>query len=207
MRHRESPASSCLTSDTDRSRSRTEARPMKMQTSSGTETGTTRTPPPTPGLFLDSKLLLQEGVDSVNRVPIDTIQDLCDAWDMSRIGRYVLCEVMLADNFEAVLRLDLGPWERLGSALPGTTTPKLRAFGQLTPNSAATVRLTRGIPNGTTNLVFGLSQSSAHSSVARWCRRHLRSSSDSPWLATASSSSRRPFQPACPPVRGSSSRP
>lgn len=108
------------------------------------------------GLFLDEKLLLQEGVDQIGGVVIDDVRGIQDGYAMSDDGRYIMVELNLVGSIDTAVQLDLGPWEKLGNGLAGTTTPKLRAFGQLTANAPTTVRLTDGIPNGTANLIIGL---------------------------------------------------
>ncbi|MFG0318799.1 MAG: hypothetical protein ACF8XB_16115 [Planctomycetota bacterium JB042] len=110
------------------------------------------------GLFLDEKLLLQEGVDQIGGVTIEDVRGIQDGYAMSDDGRYIVAELNLVGSLDTAVLLDLGPWEKLGNGLAATTAPKLRAFGQLAGNTPTTVRLTNGVPNGTANLIIGLSQ-------------------------------------------------
>ena len=110
------------------------------------------------GLFLDEKLLLQEGVDQIGGVAIEDVRGIQDGYAMSDDGRYILAELNLVGSIDTAVLLDLGPWEKLGQGLTGATSPKLRGFGQLAAGTATTLRLTDGIPGGTANLIVGLSQ-------------------------------------------------
>lgn len=109
------------------------------------------------GLFLEDKRLLQEGVDLVSGTVIDDIRGIQDGYAMSDDGRYIAVRLNLVGSLDAAIRLDLGPWQKLGNGKPGSTAPKLRAFGQLAGGTATTVRLTRGVPGGVAHLIIGLS--------------------------------------------------
>lgn len=109
------------------------------------------------GVFLDDKLLVQEGVDQVAGLAVDTIASGQDGKAMSPNGRYILLEFQLAGSLDAAVLLDLGPWQNLGKALAGQTAPKLRGFGQLAAGQPVTLRLSRAPSNTTAALVIGAS--------------------------------------------------
>jgi len=110
------------------------------------------------GLFLDEKLLLQEGVDQVGGIDIEDVRGIQDGYAISDDGRYLIVRLNLVGSLDAVALLDMGPWENLGSALAGTTTPKLRGFGQLAPGQPVTLRLSNALPGSQAALFLGVTQ-------------------------------------------------
>ena len=110
------------------------------------------------GLFLDEKLLLQEGVDKVGGIEIEDLRGIQDGYAISDNGRYLIVRLNLVGSIDAAAVLDMGPWENLGNSLAGTTTPKLRCFGQLAPSQPVTLRLSNALPGAFSALLFGLTQ-------------------------------------------------
>lgn len=109
------------------------------------------------GLFLDEHLILRAG-QSIEGALVFNIPPVDETIDFSENGRYVLTKVRLNVTTDAAVRIDLGPWSSLGNATPGSSASKLRGFGQLTPGSATTLRLT-GAPAARPGvLVYGTSQ-------------------------------------------------
>jgi hypothetical protein len=111
------------------------------------------------GLFLDSMMLFQEGVDTIGGVVIDDIRaGVQDGAAMSDDGRYIIAKMNLVGSIDTAVLLDLGPWKNLGKSKQVTTRPKLRGFGQLSSGSTMTIRLTNGLPNGTAHLIIGVTR-------------------------------------------------
>jgi hypothetical protein len=114
------------------------------------------------GLFLNHKLIMQEGVSKVNGIVVDTIASVQDGKAMSDDGRYMLIEVALVGSLDAVVLFDRGPWEILGGELAGSNgTPKLRCYGQLAGNDPVTFDLNHAKQNGMAHLVFGFTAANA----------------------------------------------
>lgn len=62
------------------------------------------------GLFLDDRLLVQEGVTAVPGLGVvDTLRGVTDGYHMSNDGRYVIFEAVLAGGLEGAFLLDRGP--------------------------------------------------------------------------------------------------
>ncbi len=59
------------------------------------------------GLFLNSQLIVQEGVTTVGGVLIDTISSGPDAFDISENGRWIIFEGVLADGRDGAFLIDL----------------------------------------------------------------------------------------------------
>ena len=110
------------------------------------------------GLFLDGKIVVQEGVTTIDGMVVDTIGSFSETLDFSSNGRYALADLTFEGSLDAAVLLDFGPWVDVGNGTPGTTAPKLRGFGQLTPGAPTTVSVS-GAPAGTTGvLVIGFSR-------------------------------------------------
>lgn len=110
------------------------------------------------GLFLNHRLILQEGVSTVNGTLVATIYSTNDVWTMSDDGRYILVDVVLEGSLEAAILFDCGPWEILGGELAGSNgTPKLRCYGQLEGNDPVTASLSHAEPNSLAHFVLGFS--------------------------------------------------
>ncbi len=111
------------------------------------------------GLFLNDKLLLQEGVDMIGGTIIDDVRGIGSGYAMSDDGRYIVVEVNLVGSVDAAVLIDRGPWRSTGGSLGGAGgAPRLRGFGQLTPSTPVTIELTRAVPNSTAALIIGLSR-------------------------------------------------
>lgn len=110
------------------------------------------------GLFLNHRLIMQEGVTMVNGLVVDSIASGQDSKAMSNDGRYILVEVTLAGGLEAVVLFDRGPWEILGGELAGSIgTPVLRCNGLLEGNDPMTIDLSQANPLSLAHLAIGLS--------------------------------------------------
>jgi hypothetical protein len=108
------------------------------------------------GLFLNHKLIMQEGVSKVNGTVVDAIAGIQDGEAMSDDGRYMLVEVALVGSKDAAVLFDRGPWEILGGELAGSNgTPKLRCYGQLAGNDPVTFDLNHAKQSSQAHLVFG----------------------------------------------------
>ncbi len=111
------------------------------------------------GLFLNDRLIMQEGVSKVNGIVVDTIASIQDGKALSDDGRYILAEVALVGSLDAAVLFDCGPWEILGGEFAGSNgMPKLRCYGQLAGNDPVTVDLSNAKPNSLAHLVIGLSE-------------------------------------------------
>lgn len=110
------------------------------------------------GLFLNHKLILQEGVSKVNGTVVDTVAGGQDGKSMSDDGRYILVEVALVGSLDAAVLFDRGPWAILGGELAGSNgTPMLRCFGLLAGNDPMTLDLSHAKESSFAHLVFGYS--------------------------------------------------
>jgi len=61
------------------------------------------------GLFLDDKLLIQEGVTILEGSPVDTIRGVEDGYHMSYTGDYIIAELVLSDGREGAFLLTRDP--------------------------------------------------------------------------------------------------
>ncbi|MBI4881050.1 MAG: hypothetical protein HY812_15545 [Planctomycetes bacterium] len=108
------------------------------------------------GLFVNRKLLIQEGVTQVAGMTVTDVRGTQDTQDMSDDGRYYLAEVTLNSTLDAAVLIDRGPWQILGGELAGTNgTPQLRGWGPLTGGSYVTFDLTDAKPLSTAFLILG----------------------------------------------------
>ena len=118
------------------------------------------------GLFINNKMLIQSGVTQVNGQTVESVYGSTDTLAMSDDGRYIIAEVRLPNSIDAAVMIDRGPWEIQDGAYAGINgEPRLRAWGPLTGGSSVTIDLDRAVPNGTANLIVGLSQANA----PFWC--------------------------------------
>ena len=60
------------------------------------------------GLFLNERLLVQEGVSAMGGVVVDTLRGVQDGYVLSDDGAYVVFEAVLADGTEGAYRITLG---------------------------------------------------------------------------------------------------
>lgn len=60
------------------------------------------------GLFIDGTLIVQEGVTTIDGVVVDTLRGVTDGYAMSRNGRWVVFEAILADGTEGAYMIDRG---------------------------------------------------------------------------------------------------
>ncbi len=60
------------------------------------------------GLFLDDRLLVQEGLTLIGGVPVDELRGVEDGYHMSGNARYVIFEALLANGTEGAFLIDLG---------------------------------------------------------------------------------------------------
>ena len=58
------------------------------------------------GIFINDQLLVQEGVTQIGGVTVTTIRGIQDGYSMSRDGRYVVFEAILANGNEGVFMID-----------------------------------------------------------------------------------------------------
>ena len=111
------------------------------------------------GLFLNEKLLLQEGADSVDGLPVQFIYAVSSTHRMSEDGRYVVAYVRLEGNVDTAVKIDRGPWRSTGGSLAGAQgAPRLRGYGQNAVNAPFTLELDGALPNSTGVLVIGFSR-------------------------------------------------
>ncbi len=83
------------------------------------------------GLFLDGRLLVQEGVTTVGGVVIDTLRGIQDGYILSRDGRFVMFEAILQNGDEGAFLLDLGLGTNYCTAVPNSSgmTGRIAASG------------------------------------------------------------------------------
>ena len=60
------------------------------------------------GLFLNDRLLVQEGVTEIDGVVVDTIRGVEDGYHLSSNGRFVIFEAILVDGREGAFLIDMG---------------------------------------------------------------------------------------------------
>jgi hypothetical protein len=60
------------------------------------------------GLFLNDRLLVQEGVTEIEGVVVDTIRGVEDGYHLSSNGRFVIFEAILVDGREGAFLIDMG---------------------------------------------------------------------------------------------------
>lgn len=60
------------------------------------------------GLFLENRLLVQEGVTEIDGVVIDTLRGIEDGYHLSDNGRFVIFEAILVNGREGAFLIDLG---------------------------------------------------------------------------------------------------
>jgi hypothetical protein len=113
------------------------------------------------GLFLNDKLIFQEGVDSINGVVIEDVRGISDGFTMSPDGRYLLVELNLVGGIETAVLVDRGPWTNLGQGLAGSTQSVLRASGSLVFNDPVSLCVSNAPPSSPAVLVIGGSQLNA----------------------------------------------
>jgi hypothetical protein len=108
------------------------------------------------GLFLNGKLIVQEGVTTIGGVSVLSLVGVQDGYALSADGRYVLLEARLAGSIDGAFLIDTGPWENLGHALAGTDgTPWLLGTGTLEAGTDVAFHLTEARPSANTTLVIG----------------------------------------------------
>ena len=107
------------------------------------------------GLFLNDKLILHEGVDTINGLVIDAFR----SYAMSPDGRYLVVPLDLAgNNTDVAILIDRGPWKNLGNGLAGSSTPRMRVSGSLEFNDPVTVCVTGALPSVPAVLITGASR-------------------------------------------------
>ena len=114
------------------------------------------------GLFLNGRLIVQEGVTTIGGVAIDNLRGISDGYGLSRDGRYVVFEAELVGGAEGVYRIDTGAaWKNLGGWLStvvgGEDGPTITALGigDLTPSSTVTLQVANAPASTPTTVVIG----------------------------------------------------
>lgn len=110
------------------------------------------------GLFLNGKLIVQEGVTTIGGVTVLSLTGVQDGYALSPDGRYVLFEARLTGSIDGAFLIDTGPWSNLGFALDGSDgTPWLLGTGTLEPGTPVALHLTEALASSPTFLVIGVS--------------------------------------------------
>ncbi|MBK9127694.1 MAG: hypothetical protein IPM13_07815 [Phycisphaerales bacterium] len=68
------------------------------------------------GLFLDDRLLVQEGVTMINGLPLTLIRSLAGGYAISPNGRYVIFRGQIGSAIDGAFLIDLGPQGCLGDS-------------------------------------------------------------------------------------------
>ena len=111
------------------------------------------------GLFVNHRLVLAEGVDTVAGAIVDTIRGIQDGFASSDDGRYLLIEVELDGIGDAVVRIDRGPWQNLGGGVGGTlAAPRLRGTGTLVAGVPISIDLSGAPSNELAALFIGFAR-------------------------------------------------
>ena len=109
------------------------------------------------GLFLNDRLVVQEGVTQVAGSTVDTLRGIQDGYDLSDDGQWMAFEAVLADGREGVFRIFVGPWTSLGSSLAGTggVSPDLAGLGSLSPGALNSLEISDAAPSALMIVVVG----------------------------------------------------
>ncbi len=109
------------------------------------------------GLFLNEKLLVQEGVTTIGGSVVESLATVQDNFAISGNGRFVVFEATLAGGVSGAFLIDRGPWADLGFAKAGIAgLPRLLGSGTLQAGTFATLSLARARPAAATVLVIGV---------------------------------------------------
>jgi hypothetical protein len=91
------------------------------------------------GLFLNDRLLIQEGVTEIGGVVVGDLRGIQDGYALSRDGRWLLFEALLLDGTEGAYLMALCDEASIVSDNPGGTNPT---------SYTALARDENGVPNG-----------------------------------------------------------
>jgi hypothetical protein len=108
------------------------------------------------GLFLNSRLIVQEGVTQIGGVTILSLTGVQDGYALSDDGRYVLIEARLTGSIDGAFLIDTGPWVNLGASLAGDFEPALLGAGLLEDGTDVALHLTEAPPASPFMLAIGL---------------------------------------------------
>lgn len=110
------------------------------------------------GLFLNKKLIVQEGVTTINGLVVESVASVQDNLSLSSNGRYVLFEATLQGGLNGAFIIDRGPWLDLGGGDPGTNgQSRLLGSGKLITGQPVTLSLQNAYPNAAAALIIGVS--------------------------------------------------